>query len=378
MEQPVLEFRDITKLFGAVSAIDGISFSIQSGEIFTLLGPSGCGKTTTLRLVAGLEEPDDGEILVNGVAVAAPRRNVFVAPDKRKLGMVFQSYAIWPHLTVFENVAFPLRVRRESSDVIRQRVQQVLESVGLAGLAERGATQLSGGQQQRVALARALVYAPAVLLLDEPLSNLDAKLRVDMRTEIKRLHQRTGATIVYVTHDQIEAMTLASKIAVLKDGELQQVGTPAEIYNRPANLFVADFMGSPAMNLIKAKVTNGSARKALALSRGESQPLFLPLSGELELAAGDDGREVILGVRPEAITDRDGADRNARAIEILECQVEVVEPAGSDTYVVTHLGGKEVVARMRADADVRPGQTMPFAFNLEKAVLFDPQSGQRL
>src|SRR5215510_10084303 len=166
MEQPVLELRNITKLFGAVSAINGISLSIQSGEIFTLLGPSGCGKTTTLRLVAGLEEPDDGEILVNGTVVAAPRRNVFAAPDKRELGMVFQSYAIWPHLTVFENIAFPLRVRRESSDVIRQRVHKVLENVGLAGLAERGATQLSGGQQQRVALARALVYAPALLLLD--------------------------------------------------------------------------------------------------------------------------------------------------------------------------------------------------------------------
>ncbi|HEX9274304.1 MAG TPA: ABC transporter ATP-binding protein, partial [Candidatus Binatia bacterium] len=197
MAQTVLEFRQVVKRFGTVAAVDQVSFAIQSGEIFTLLGPSGCGKTTTLRLVAGLEEPDDGEILVSGIPVATPRRNVFVAPDKRELGMVFQSYAIWPHLTVFENVAFPLRVRRESADAVRQRVHQVLESVGLAGLAERGATQLSGGQQQRVALARALVYAPALLLLDEPLSNLDAKLRERMRTELKELQRRTGITFVY-------------------------------------------------------------------------------------------------------------------------------------------------------------------------------------
>ena len=257
-------------------------------------------------------------------------------------------------------------------------VAEVAKMLQIEHLLDRRPSQLSGGQRQRVAMGRALVRKPRVFLFDEPLSNLDAKLRVDMRTEIKRLHQRTGATIVYVTHDQIEAMTLATKIAVLKDGEIQQVGTPSEIYNKPANLFVADFMGSPAMNLIRAKVANGGARKTLALTRNGAEPLFLPLSDELGNAAGQVGREVILGVRPEAITDRDGADRNARAIECLDCQVEVVEPAGSDTFVVTHLCGKEVVARMRADADVRPGQVMPFAFNLEKAVLFDPESGRRL
>jgi ABC-type Fe3+/spermidine/putrescine transport system ATPase subunit len=258
MEQPVLEFRNITKFFGAVSAVDGVSFSIHSGEIFTLLGPSGCGKTTTLRLVAGLEEPDDGEILVNGTPVAAPRRNVFVAPDKRELGMVFQSYAIWPHLTVFENVAFPLRVRRESSDVIRQRVHQVLENVGLAGLAERGATQLSGGQQQRVALARALVYAPAVLLLDEPLSNLDAKLREQMRLEIRALQRKLKLTILYVTHDQSEAMTLSDRIAVVHRGRFEQVGSPAEVYEAPATPFVAQFLGR-IVSLEGKIATNGTS-----------------------------------------------------------------------------------------------------------------------
>src|SRR5215472_5750519 len=214
MAQPVLEFRDVSKRFGAVSAVDHVSFAIAHGEIFTLLGPSGCGKTTTLRLVAGLEEPDDGEILVNGAPMAAPRHNIFVAPDKRQMGMVFQSYAIWPHLTVFENVAFPLRVRGEAESAIRHRVQEVLETVGLAGLDNRGATDLSGGQQQRVALARALVYEPSIPLLDEPLSNLDAKLREHMRIELRALQRRLGICVLFVTHDQSEAMVLSDRIAV--------------------------------------------------------------------------------------------------------------------------------------------------------------------
>jgi ABC-type Fe3+/spermidine/putrescine transport system ATPase subunit len=243
MAQPVLEFRDVSKRFGAIAAVDHVSFSIASGEIFTLLGPSGCGKTTTLRLVAGLEEPDDGEILVNGTPMAAPRRGIFVVPDKRQMGMVFQSYAIWPHLTVFENVAFPLRVRGEPAPNIKQRVLQALGTVGLTGLDNRGATELSGGQQQRVALARALVYEPFILLLDEPLSNLDAKLREQMRLEIRVLQRRLNLTVLYVTHDQAEAMTLSDRIAVVHRGGFEQIGTPAEVYETPATPFVAEFLG---------------------------------------------------------------------------------------------------------------------------------------
>jgi len=243
MSQPVLEFRQVIKRFGSVNAVDQVSFSIESGEIFTLLGPSGCGKTTTLRLVAGLEEPDGGEILINGRAVAAPQRGLFVPPEKRQLGMVFQSYAIWPHLTVFENVAFPLRVRGEPAEILRARVQKALDSVGLAGLAERGATQLSGGQQQRVALARALVYEPAILLLDEPLSNLDAKLREQMRFELRALQTRLQLTVLYVTHDQTEAMTLSDRVAVVNAGRFEQIGTPEEVYEKPASAFVGDFLG---------------------------------------------------------------------------------------------------------------------------------------
>jgi spermidine/putrescine ABC transporter ATP-binding subunit len=243
MAAPVLEFRAIVKRFQSVTAVDTVSFFLEPGEIFTLLGPSGCGKTTTLRLAAGLEEPDSGEILISGVQVAAPERGLFVPPEKRRLGMVFQSYAIWPHLSVFENVAFPLRVRRESAEGVRRRVQQALETVGLTGFAERGATQLSGGQQQRVALARALVYEPAILLLDEPLSNLDAKLREQMRVEIRALQRKLGLTVLYVTHDQAEAMTLSDRIAVVNGGRFEQVGRPEEIYEHPATSFVAEFLG---------------------------------------------------------------------------------------------------------------------------------------
>lgn len=243
MSQPVLEFRGVTKRFGSLAAVDQVGFEIAAGEIFTLLGPSGCGKTTTLRLIAGLEEPDGGEILVKGQPVAAPRQGIYLAPDKRQMGMVFQSYAIWPHLTVFENVAFPLRVRREPHVSIKERVLRALETVGLSGLEERGATELSGGQQQRVALARALVYEPSILLLDEPLSNLDAKLREQMRFEIRALQRKLRLTVLYVTHDQAEAMTLSDRIAVMNRGHVEQLGNPAEVYERPATSFVADFLG---------------------------------------------------------------------------------------------------------------------------------------
>ena len=244
MSAHVLEFREVFKRFSTVNAVDGVSFTIARGEIFTLLGPSGCGKTTTLRLVAGLEEPDGGEISIAGKPVAVPARGFYLPPEKRHLGMVFQSYAIWPHLTVFENVAFPLRVRRESTETVRRRVGNALETVGLGALAERGATQLSGGQQQRVALARALVYEPEILLLDEPLSNLDAKLREQMRVEIRALQRKLGLTVLYVTHDQAEAMTLSDRIAVVNRGRFEQVGAPEEVYETPASSFVAEFLGS--------------------------------------------------------------------------------------------------------------------------------------
>lgn len=293
MTEPVLEFRAVVKRFQSVNAVDGVSFSLRSGEIFTLLGPSGCGKTTTLRLAAGLEEPDGGEILINNLTVAAPERGVFAAPEKRQLGMVFQSYAIWPHLTVFENVAFPLRVRRNGAETVRRRVHQALEIVGLSGFAERGATQLSGGQQQRVALARALVYEPAILLLDEPLSNLDAKLREQMRVEIRALQKKLNLTVLYVTHDQAEAMTLSDRIAVVNRGRLEQVGSPAEVYESPATPFVAEFLGRTVC--FEGRIAmNGSCCCIELIGGGGS----IVLAGALAVSFGDRS-SVRVTLRPE-------------------------------------------------------------------------------
>jgi ABC-type Fe3+/spermidine/putrescine transport system ATPase subunit len=269
---PVLEFRQVVKRFGSVNVVDGVSFSVQPGEVFTLLGPSGCGKTTTLRLVAGLEEPDGGEILLNGETVAAPARGIFVAPDKRQMGMVFQSYAIWPHLTVFENVAFPLRARRSAAAVVEERVLKVLETVGLSGFETRGATELSGGQQQRVALARALVYTPTILLLDEPLSNLDAKLREHMRLEIRALQKKLKLTVLYVTHDQAEAMTLSDRMALVNHGRFEQVGRPIDIYERPATPFVAEFLGR--MVMFEGIIRTNHAGQWIELANGDGRLSF--------------------------------------------------------------------------------------------------------
>jgi ABC-type Fe3+/spermidine/putrescine transport system ATPase subunit len=239
----LLDLSNVSKRYGDTTVVDGVSFGVKPGEFFTLLGPSGCGKTTTLRMIAGLETPNAGEITLKGRTLAAPERGIMVPIDKRNMGMVFQSYAIWPHLTVFENVAFPLRVRREPKAVIRKRVLDALEVVGLGGYENRGATELSGGQQQRVALARAIVYTPDLLLLDEPLSNLDVKLREQMREELHALHKRLNLAVVYVTHDQAEALALSDRIAVVNQGKLEQVGPPAEVYEHPKTRFVGDFLG---------------------------------------------------------------------------------------------------------------------------------------
>ena len=363
-----LQISNLEKSFGATKILKGISLEIEEGGFLVLVGPSGCGKSTLLNTIAGLEQISEGEIRVDGRAIDD------LHPSKRDIAMVFQSYALYPNMTVGQNIAFALEMRGVSKEDREKAVAGVAKTLQISHLLSRKPSQLSGGQRQRVAMGRALVRDPRIFLFDEPLSNLDAKLRVDMRTEIKRLHHATGTTIVYVTHDQIEAMTLATKIAVLKDGEVQQVGTPAEIYNRPTNLFVADFMGNPAMNLMEASIADGM----LSLDRNGDNSIRLPVPSSVVTDNLGNGRKVILGIRPEAITDRDGADRNSRLIEIVESMVDVVEPAGSDTFVVTNIAGKEVIARMRADADVKAGTRMPFAFNLDKAVLFDPGSGLRL
>jgi multiple sugar transport system ATP-binding protein len=367
-----LEIENLEKRFGNVGVLKGINLSIDEGGFLVLVGPSGCGKSTLLNTIAGLESVTSGEIRIGG------RRVNELHPSARDIAMVFQSYALYPNMTVAGNIGFGMEIRGVPADERARAIKDVADMLQIGHLLDRKPSQLSGGQRQRVAMGRALVRRPQVFLFDEPLSNLDAKLRVDMRTEIKRLHQNMKRTIVYVTHDQIEAMTLATKIAVLKDGVLQQAGSPAEIYNRPANMFVADFMGSPAMNLIPAEVVSESGSLALEMKAERGRPMQLLLGKSADIVRRNGRKSVIFGIRPEAITDVDGADRAATMLATADCQIEVVEPAGADTYAVIHLGGREAVARLRADAQVQPGMVARLAFNLDKAVFFDPVSQQRL
>ena len=367
-----LKITDLYKSYGNVSVLKDINIEIEEGGFLVLVGPSGCGKSTLLNTIAGLEPITSGDISINGRSVSG------LHPSQRDIAMVFQSYALYPNMTVGGNIAFGMEIRKVPKPERDKAIQEVADILQIGHLLDRKPSQLSGGQRQRVAMGRALVRNPQVFLFDEPLSNLDAKLRVDMRTEIKRLHHRMKTTIVYVTHDQIEAMTLATKIAVLKDGILQQFGTPAEIYNNPANMFVADFMGSPAMNLLKANVEKNGSEFAITLTQGEGEALTLPLKVAPESLGDFLGQEVIFGIRPEALTDPDGADRNASSVVEGDCLIDVVEPAGSDTFAVTRIGGKQVVARLRADARISAGQRSRLAFNLDKAVFFDPKTQARI
>lgn len=297
-DRGTVELRHLSKNFGAEKAVNDVNLFVKRGEFVTLLGPSGCGKTTTLRCIAGLERPDGGEIRIGGQVVAAAEQGVYLNPEQRNIGMVFQSYAVWPHMTVFENVAYGLRVRRAPGAVVKQRVTRALDLVGLGHLAQRYATKLSGGQRQRVALARAIVYEPDVVLFDEPLSNLDAKLREQMRTELVRLQQEVGITSVYVTHDQAEALVMSDRVVVMNKGVIQQIGDPRAIYAQPANSFVANFIG--VANLIKGSLlerSNGTCHVEIPLGEG-LPPLRLRAGGGEGASAG---QPLILSLRPEDI-----------------------------------------------------------------------------
>jgi len=367
-----LDISSLRKRFGTIEVLKGIDITLEKGGFLVLVGPSGCGKSTLLNAIAGLETISSGEIRIGGEVVN------HLHPSKRDIAMVFQSYALYPNMSVAENIGFGMEMRGVAKPDREKAIAAVAKTLQIEHLLARRPSQLSGGQRQRVAMGRALVRRPSIFLFDEPLSNLDAKLRVDMRVEIKRLHQTTGATIVYVTHDQIEAMTLATKIAVLKNGELQQVGNPAEVYGRPANMFVADFMGSPAMNLLEGTLRRADGALRVALARKDAQPIDLAVPPSADVSRLKEGDKVIFGIRPEAVNDDESIDRNARSVVKFDADVELIEPAGSDTYVVIEIGGKEVTARMRADADVRIGKPHTFAFNLDKAVLFDPATTSRI
>jgi multiple sugar transport system ATP-binding protein len=347
--------RNVRKLFGNTEVIHGVSIDIADGEFVILVGPSGCGKSTLLRMIAGLEEISGGEIRIG------PRVVNDIPPKDRDIAMVFQNYALYPHMTVAENMGFSLRLRRAKAAEIKERVGAAAQILGLTALLGRYPRQLSGGQRQRVAMGRAIVRSPQVFLFDEPLSNLDAKLRVQMRTEIKELHQRLKTTIVYVTHDQIEAMTMADKIVVMHDGVVEQMGRPLELYDKPRNLFVASFIGSPAMNLIKGEISvNGHA--AVRSQGGLDLPLGAAPSAQ-------SAREVVYGIRPEHLAIADDG---------LPAEVVVVEPTGSETQVFAKLGAQEVVAVLRERVSVRPGDTIRLRPDPKLVHLFDAQSGERL
>lgn len=343
-------------------AVDDVSLTVAEGEFLTLLGPSGCGKTTMLRMIAGLEDPSEGEIVMHGQLVWSTRRGVFIPPGKRNLGLVFQSYALWPHMTAAENVGFGLRIKGLPKEEIRRRVQEALDQLQLSELGQRYPQELSGGQQQRVALARMLVTRPRIFLMDEPLSNLDAKLRVDMRAEIKRLHREAGATTIYVTHDQAEALTMSDRIVVMREGVVQQVGTPREVYRRPANLFVAGFMGNPAANLLSGRTAVVDGRIVV-----EVGAFCLPTTAPPEMA----GRSVVASIRPEEVQLSLSPEEGAVPFTIYSAL-----PGGADLIVKARKEGIEVTCRMMADLILEPDTTVYLRFPPRAVNLYDQQSGR--
>ncbi|RFU44427.1 ABC transporter ATP-binding protein [Paraburkholderia sp. DHOC27] len=360
---------NVRKAYGSTEILREINIDVQDGDFLVLVGPSGCGKSTLLSLIAGLDTLSGGEIRIDDDKVND------LHPSERDIAMVFQSYALYPNMTVAQNISFGLEMRKVSKVDREKAVQDAARLLQIEHLLDRRPAQLSGGQRQRVAMGRALVRHPKIFLFDEPLSNLDAKLRVDMRTEIKKLHQRLGATIVYVTHDQIEAMTLATRIAVMKGGILQQLGTPAEVYNTPANTFVATFMGSPSMNLIPARIElkNGSLNLQVG-SGGTAVDLALPpQSASVDRYIG---KSVIAGLRPEAIGVEN--ERATSALRTVPVKINVLEPTGPDTLAVLEFGGMEVSARLGADMPHQPGERCELLVDLSKLVLFDAETEARI
>jgi multiple sugar transport system ATP-binding protein len=349
-----MSVRDLRKSFGSTEILRGVSLDVADEEFVALVGPSGCGKSTLLRLIAGLEEASSGEISI------ADRPVTRLAPKQRDVAMVFQNYALYPHLTVRANMGFSLKLRGESAAEIDSKVKQAAEVLGLAALLDRYPGQLSGGQRQRVATGRAIVRDPALFLFDEPLSNLDAKLRVQMRTEIKALHIRLRSTMIYVTHDQIEAMTMADRIVVMQAGKIEQTGSPLDLYDRPANAFVAGFLGSPSMNFIEGKV-NGDA----VVTADGTRLSLLPDNS----VGYQEGQPVLWGIRPE----------NLRLTDVgLAARVEVVEPTGPDTQLLLRIAGQPVVAVFHQRMKASPGDTLNVLPDQGSILIFDKASGLRL
>jgi multiple sugar transport system ATP-binding protein len=366
-----LEIQNANKSYGSLSVLRDINISIGSGEFLVLVGPSGCGKSTLLSAIAGITDVTSGRLVLGGRDITTEQ------PKNRDIAMVFQSYALYPNMTVRDNMGFGLEMRGVASKERNQAIDRVAEQLQLTEYLDRKPANLSGGQRQRVAMGRALVRKPKVFLFDEPLSNLDAKLRVEMRTEIKKLHQRLGATIVYVTHDQVEAMSLATRIAIMRKGEVQQIATPKEVYDTPANTFVASFIGSPSINLFPGRLDASLGEVAVFpkdQKGGTGEAIPIPVSYPLGKNPPDD---VLVGLRPEAILlKKTGeADNNLHPISAL---VEVLEPTGPDTLVVVRWQGFEVTARTDRDTSLRVGSTVQLWLDMNQVILFDAATGNRV
>jgi multiple sugar transport system ATP-binding protein len=368
-----LSIRDVYKTYpNGVPVLKGVDIDIEDGQFLILVGGSGCGKSTLLNMIAGLETVTKGEIKIDGKLVND------LSPKDRDIAMVFQSYALYPSMTVRDNISFGLNIRKVPKTEQQQIVERVSNMLQIQHLLDRKPGQLSGGQRQRVAMGRALARDPVMFLFDEPLSNLDAKLRIEMRSEIKLLHQRLGTTIVYVTHDQIEAMTLGDRIAVMKDGVVQQFGAPQDIYDSPANLFVAGFIGAPPMNFIHGKLVGQGAGVGMEIDTGVMRGvLTLPFDdGKVKAKVGHD---VILGLRPERITDARSAHNVQDAqLQPVDVRIDVIEPTGPDTLVFAQVNGKRVVSRVHPASNPQPLQNTTLLFDVSKAVLFDPVNEARL
>ena len=363
-----VSIRKVVKAYeGGVQAVKGIDLEIADHEFVVLVGPSGCGKSTTLRMIAGLEEITSGDIVIGGTVVND------IPPRDRDIAMVFQNYALYPHMSVFDNMAFGLTLRKFPKEEIKRRVDNAARTLDITPLLDRKPKALSGGQRQRVAMGRAIVREPKVFLFDEPLSNLDAKLRVQMRTEIKKVHQTVKTTTVYVTHDQVEAMTLADRVVVMNHGVIEQVGPPQELYHRPATRFVAGFIGSPAMNFIPARVENGSGALRLNLPNGIVLPVPEERSARYAQAAG---KEVLFGIRPEHLTEPKNLDR--ANIATFELTPEVIEPMGMETLVHLRMLGAEICSRIDPTTPAEPGRPLQVAADLNHMHIIDPQSGRVL
>jgi len=354
--QTTIRINNLTKKFGKVVALDHVNLVIEPGTFVTLLGPSGCGKTTLLRCVAGLEDPDGGEIIIGNTLVFSYEKGISLPSSKRDLGLVFQNYALWPHMKVDKNITFALEVQKMPKDEMETRVKESLKEVQMEGYEDRYPREMSGGQQQRIALARMLAYRPKVFLMDEPLSNLDARLRMDMRTELKRLHHISGATTIYVTHDQVEALTMSTNIAIMKEGVVQQFDTPDKVYHFPANLFVADFIGNPKVNLLEGAI---SGKNTVDLG-----------TFKIAVDTRNAASRVVVGIRPEDIVVSERPEQGA-----VEFIAYSVLPSGADSTIVARLGETELTIRVMGISKIKMDEKIWLTFDPKTLNLYDKESG---